>query len=478
MKKTNDISRALRGARRPFPRLSGRLYIFPALIPLVEILPWLLTAVGAMAGATQLAFWQRHRKKVIVFALLCFLGAGGVYAWSESNKPSEEEGSRLLAAADMSTVTHLEGAPAGGPPPGKKYDSFEALWTVKTKNETLATPFMAGDFMLVGTFQGTIDARARAGGKLLWSLKKREPVFTNPVVANGVVYVGEGLHTAPAAALTAFSVTDGKPLWERQFRSHVESDARLDAENNRLFTCAGEEGLWALRMDDGAVLWRAKVGHTDATPLLLDGVLYVSAQPEEGKTGAALSALDPDSGDVDWKTALPGNTMGSPREGPDDAILLATAIGQVGPEQPDDRGWSHAVSRKGKVLWTAELPGMPLPEASVLQQEGLVIHTLKNGEVVALRVKDGSRAWRVKLGKAIYAPSALRADVMPPLLATITKEGAVVLTNAEDGTEIRRFNMKKGGYAAPVFYDDMLYVTTPKSITAYGGVNLLARERK
>ena len=462
----------------PFPRLSGRLYIFPALIPLVEILPWLLTAVGALAGATQLAFWQRHRKKVLAFAIVCFLGAGGVYVWSESGKPSAEEGSLLVAAAELPQVTHLNDVPKAKTPLDKKHDVFEALWTVKTKNESLATPVMAGDVMLVGTFAATIDARARANGKLLWSLKKHEPVFTNTVISNGIGYVGEGLHTAPTAGLTAFSVKDGKAVWERRFRSHVEADARLDEKNNRLFTPAGDEGLWALSMDDGGVLWRAQVGHTDATPLLKDGVLYVSAQPEAGKVGAELSALDPDNGKADWKTALPGNTMGSPQAGEEGVIFLATAIGQVGPEKPDDRGWSHAVSRKGKILWTAELPGMPLPEAAILRREGLVIHTLKNGEIVALKAADGKQAWRVKLGKAIYAPSALRADVMPPLLATITTEGAVVLTNAEDGTEIRRFNVKKGGYAAPVFYDDMLYITAPKSITAYGGVNLLARERK
>lgn len=470
MKKSNEIL--------PFPRLAGRLHIFPALIPLAEILPWLLTAIGAAAGAMQLAFWQRHRKKVLAFAVFCFLGAGGVYAWSESNKPSVEEGSRLLADADMSQVTHVQDVPVAKTPLDKKHDAFEALWTVKTKNESLATPVISGDIMLVGTFAGTIDARARTNGDLLWSLKKHEPVFTNTVIAKGVAYVGEGLHTAPAAALTAFSVKDGKPVWERQFRSHIESDALLDASHNRLFTPAGAEGLWSLAMDDGGVLWRAKVGHTDATPLLLDGMLYISAQPEEGKVGAALSALDPDDGDVSWKTALPGNTMGSPREGPEGALLLSTAIGQVGPPQPDDRGWSHAVSRKGKVLWSVDLPGLPLPEAAILPQAGLVIHTLKTGEVVALHTKDGTQAWRVKMGEAIYAPSSLRADVVPPLLATITKEGAVVLTNAEDGTEIRRFNVKKGGYAAPVFYDDMLYITSPKSITAYGGVNLLARERK
>ena len=455
-----------------FPRLSGRLYIFPALIPMVEILPWLLTAVGAVAGASQAAFWSRHRRKILAFAVLCFVMAGAVVVWSYTQKPTETEGSRLLAAADMSKWEKHTDAAA---PADKKYESFSELWSVKTKNETLASPVIAGDLILLGTFEATLDAHARADGKLAWSLKKKEPIFTNTAVLKDVAFVGEGLHTAPSASLTALSLPDGKPLWERQFRSHVESQTTLDPKNRRLWTCAGEEGVWALDMKDGAVLWRNKIGHTDATPLLHDDHLYISAQPDDKKVGAELSSLDPDDGDVEWKTALPGNTMGSPQMGGSDRILLTTAVGQVGPQKADDKGWSHAVGTNGKIIWSVDLPGMPLPEAAVLADKGIVIHTLKNGDLIALNIKDGTKVWYVKQGNEFLAPAGLRADTNPPLLAGMTSDGVVSIRNAEDGTEIRQFKKTQGGYAAPVFDRDVLYVTTPHDFTAYGGVHLLTR---
>lgn len=459
----------------PFPRLSGRLYIFPALIPMVEILPWLLTAVGAAAGASQAAFWSRHRRKILGFAAVCFLAAGATVVWSHTQKPTEAEGSRLLAAADMSK---LEKRADVSPAADKAHEEFAQLWTVKTKNETLASPVIAGNLILLGTFEATLDAHSRADGKLAWSLKKKEPIFTNAAVLKDMAFVGEGLHTAPAASLTALSLPDGKPVWERQFRSHVESQTTLDAGNRRLFTCAGEEGIWALDMKDGAVLWRNRIGHTDATPLLHDGHLYVSAQPDDKKVGAALSSLDPDDGDAEWKIPLPGNTMGSPQMGGEDLILLTTAVGQVGPQKADDKGWSHAVSTTGRLIWSVDLPGMPLPEAAVLAEKGLVIHTLKNGDLIALNVKDGSKVWHVKQGKEFLAPAGFRADSTPPLLAGMTSDGVVSIRNAEDGTEIRRIKKPLGGYAAPVFGGDVLYVTTPHDVTAYGGVHLLTRGDK
>jgi len=434
--------------------------------------------VGAAASATQVAFWQRHRKAIFSFAAFCFLAAGGVYLWNESRRPGELEGSRPIAAAEFSTLKKISDA---APYTSKKYEAFEQIWSVSTKRESLAAPVIAGDVMLIGTFDATIDAHNRADGKLVWSLKKKEPVFTNPAIAGKMVFVGEGLHTAPAATLTAFSLPDGKPVWERQFRSHVESAATLDPENNRLWTPAGEESVWALRMDDGAVLWRQKIGHTDASPLYLDGILYTSTQPYEKEKGAApetrLSALDPDTGETKWQVKLDGNSMGSPQQGPKGVILLTSAIGQVGPATDTDQGWSHAVSTDGKILWTVKLPGMPLPEAAILRDAGIVIHTLKTGVLIALNALDGSTLWEVKLGKVFLAPAALREGGNPPLLASITKEGTVSIMNALDGIEIRRLNMKQGGYVPPVFDNDVMYITTPRGISAYGGVHLLTRGR-
>ncbi len=461
----------------PFPRLGGRLHIFPAFIPMVELLPWLLTAVGALAGATQVAFWRRHSKRISAIAIVCFVAAAGIYGWGYMHRPTVEEGTRLIAAADLPPVkTFAALTPAGADP---VYTEFSKIWSVKTKDEPLSGPVFTGDRILFGTYEGRIEARARKDGALLWSMTKHEPIFTNPVTADGkTAFIGEGLHTAPAAALTAFDVATGKPLWGRQFRSHLESAVTLDAAHNRLWTCAGSQGIWSIDTRNGNVLWHNPVGHIDATPLLEGGTLYASAQPDESKVGAEFFALDPDTGKAAWKLTLPGNTMGSPQAGPSDTLLLTTAIGQVGPQVATDRGWSHAVTKSGKLLWTAALPGLPLPEAGVLRARNLVIHTLKTGEIVALNTADGKIVWHVPLGKEFDAPATLRDDTVPPLLAALTTDGIVSIMNAEDGTEIRRFNVGKGAYVPPAFDGDILYITTPHGVAAYGGVHLLTRGSK
>lgn len=462
---------------RPFPRLTGRLHIFPALIPMIELVPWLLGLAGAAAGVTPFAVWRRHKKPLLMVAAACFIAALCVIGWKKAHIPTDEEGSRLLAVADWPKLSTMSALPAAGAS-GKLYDTLAPLWSAPLKNEPLAGPIVAGDLLLLGTFAATLDALSRTDGKPVWSLQKREPVFTNPAVLKDRGYVGEGLHTAVSAGITAFSLPDGKVLWERQFLSHVESSPLVREAEHRLWTGAGDQSLWCLDTRDGTAVWRKKIGHIDSTPVIMDGILFVTAWPDTKVKQAKLFALDPDDGTEKWSVGLPGGIMGSPQPGPSSTVLVTTANGQVGPQVDTDKGWAHAVSGGGKLLWTVELPGISLPEPAVLANKGLIIHTLKTGQILALRIKDGTTAWSVTLGKQFDAPAALRTDTNPPLLAAVTTEGVVSILDAEGGTEIRRFNVKQGGYAPPVFDGDILYITTPRDITAYGGMHLLTRGTK
>jgi outer membrane protein assembly factor BamB len=465
------------------PEFTVQLSIFPALIPMAELLPWLLSAVGAAAGLTSLlkasAFLRARRRQLLGLALGCFAAAAGFYAWQQAQLPPAEEGSVLEAAADWPKLTRSGTLPAS--PAGKTvHADFAPLWTAPTKNEALSTPVVAGDLLLTGTFAATVEARARDGGALLWTLQKHESVFTNVVALKDRAFVGEGVHTSLSSALTAFALPGGEVLWERKFRSHVESPPLVSEKDNRLWTGAGDESLWCLNLDDGRTLWRAKIGHVDSTPLLSGGLLFTEAWPDSKRHVTKLVALDPATGKTAWDADLEGDIMGSPLDGPDGTILADTAIGQLGPKVATDRGWAHAVARDGKPLWSTVLPGLPLPESSVLNRPAaaggtLVIHTLKTGSLLAQRAKDGTTAWQASVGKEFDAPATLLPGSTPPLLAAVTAEGVVAILDAGTGAELRRFNVVQGGYASPVFDGDLLYITMPRSITAYGGLHLLAK---
>jgi eukaryotic-like serine/threonine-protein kinase len=56
----------------------------------------------------------------------------------------------------------------------------------------VAAPAVAGAVVYAASLSGTIYAMNAGTGKKLWSLDYGEPVLSSPVVANGVLYLGNG----------------------------------------------------------------------------------------------------------------------------------------------------------------------------------------------------------------------------------------------------------------------------------------------
>lgn len=452
-------------------------HIFPAMIPLIEILPWLLGLIGGLAGGFEFIrenLWQRKRNRWLsLAAVLCLLAAGGVYAVHQARLPAKDTSvavhpdqySRLVRAT-------LPPGNAATPLPAK----FERLWYEKTTSQFLGNPLATAEMILVGTLDKTLEARRRTDGKKLWTLHKKEPVFTSAFIHGDIGVIGEGLHTAPAATVTAFSVDSGEILWERAFRSHVETAPVLAADGKTIFQAAGAEGVWALDLSSGKVKWHAPIGHIDVRGHSESDALYYPAKLSETEDGSAVFRLDAASGAIAWQTPVEGNPMGDVLPLGNGRMILGTAIGQVGLNKPTDKGWVHCLDSDGKIIWSVELPAMPLPEGQVWPEQQRVFFSLKNGTLLALDTETGKTVWTAPYGGEFRSDAAVlrRADL--PLIVAVTVDGFVGIRNALTGEALRGFKLEGGAYTSPLFADDVLYLFEPYGITAYGPVSALGRE--
>jgi outer membrane protein assembly factor BamB len=287
-------------------------------------------------------------------------------------------------------------------------------------------------------------------------------------VEGNLAYVGEGHHTSPASVLTAFSLPDGAALWERKFRSHIESSVVTDAAKQRVYLSAGETGIWALHSQSGESLWHSAIGHSDITPVLLNSIVFTAAQLKENIDGSAFFMLSAETGATLSSHPLPGNPMGSMLADEKGNLFVATAIGQVGVTRATDAGWAHSFSPQGTLLWSVKLPAMPLPEGLYVQNASVVVYTLSNGSIIALNTQDGSTAWRSSIGEALQTDATLIPSAKPRL-AAVSMEGIVTILDAKTGEEKRRFAVEEGA-SYPLFHQDILYISTPYNIRAYSGV--------
>jgi outer membrane protein assembly factor BamB len=446
-----------------------RLHFFPALLPLAPMLPWLLTALGALAGAFR--FMSRRRGAAAVAVALLAL-ATGTALWQHQRLPSETEGSRLTPAASLPQPQRaapgdvsLAAKTAASARTGALSELWSRFSTRRVLSAALAPAPSHQDALLIGTYEGELQKISAQTGETAWTLRKSGPILAQAAFLGDTAFVGEGLHTAQSSALTAIEVASGKALWQREFRGHLESPPAIDEPRSRLYVGSGPAGLWAIDAKSGGVLWHAPIGHVDSTPLLKNASLWVTAQVSENVKDSKLHELDPETGASRFALAIPGQPWGALQTS-GDLVLFTSGVGQIGAPDPADRGWSHAFSLKSKTLaWSVALESMPLLSSTLSEKLGLVFHTLKTGKVVALRLTDGSVAWSFDLAAPCSAPPTLIGD--RDLLAVLASTGNLVLLDARGGKLVQKIEAGSNSTAAALYRDSRVFVSTGDSLTAF-----------
>jgi outer membrane protein assembly factor BamB len=147
-------------------------------------------------------------------------------------------------------------------------ETGQPLWSYNTGEEPGTTPVMVGGLVLVATHEQTLFALDAASGAWRWQYHRDQPrEFTirgvsRPLVVNDQVFVG--FADGSIVCLRAF---DGAVVWQIEARrelSYQDSDSAPQTDGQRIFATSYRDGLLALSMDKGEVVWQhpfAQVNH-------------------------------------------------------------------------------------------------------------------------------------------------------------------------------------------------------------------------
>jgi outer membrane protein assembly factor BamB len=202
------------------------------------------------------------------------------------------------------------------------------------------SPTVAGDLVYALPYE--LVALEQATGRVRWTRNNVGCFVCSPAVADGVLYIGGGpavgrrllaldaetgaqrwafkpragrgfsWSASPAVdggsvfqsafaegkkkiySLYAFSASSGKKRWKVVLGSSKYLTASAPAVAHGVVYFASPGGkLYAFRATTGKVLWSYKLGMTDSSPAIANGVIYASA-------GHTLSALDARTGKKIW----------------------------------------------------------------------------------------------------------------------------------------------------------------------------------
>ena len=133
---------------------------------------------------------------------------------------------------------------------GRRRDG-KAAWTFKTGGELKSSPVVAGDRVLIGSYDTHLYAAGAKDGKLRWKVQTDGYVHATPAVVNGVAYV-----TGCDEILRGIRIADGKEVLNVASGAYTGASPAI-AEGRAYYGTYDNEVL-GVDLKSRKILWRYK----------------------------------------------------------------------------------------------------------------------------------------------------------------------------------------------------------------------------
>lgn len=187
----------------------------------------------------------------------------------------------------------------------------------------------------------TMEAWNVASGNMLYHHNERAGAIRSVLDMQALRYTD---------TVTCLDAATGRTLWKREFPGNADGDVfnyRWGASGTPAISggkcyVSGSAGVYCLAVNDGTVVWQKPAPFTLSSPLVLNGVVYVSFAD-------ALVAYDASNGDIRWRlpevTSVYASVVGWTSGGT--SYLIGTSF-------EDKRSFLFCVdAAKGALLWKA-----------------------------------------------------------------------------------------------------------------------------
>lgn len=282
-----------------------------------------------------------------------------------------------------------------------------------------------------------------------WQTRLGAQIYASPVVADGVVYLGNS-----GGVFNAVKVSDGSLVWAKGVGGAILGDALV--AGSAVYFVADTGFLYKLNRRDGQELWRYELG--DATvdrvmphpqvfewdwqapkPVLADGVIHVGA----GDGG--FHAVDASTGKRKWRFETRGRIRNSAAIN-DDRVVFGSSDHFV-----------YALRRdNGQEVWRFD-SGAAI-DATPVVAEGKVLVGNRGGGLYALNADTGVQDWRLFFWGSWVESTPVVADGVIYIGSSDLRRVSAI--NLKDGSVRWRTDVYGWSWGTPLLTADAIYVGT------------------
>ena len=295
---------------------------------------------------------------------------------------------------------------------------LELAWTFKLpeRGAIVSSPVLQGDNVYIAAAHdsvfrpfGRLYCLDRATGEVRWKFDhggKMRQAFSSPVIVDGVLYIGEGLHQDEQCRLYALDAATGEKKGDYATGSHTEATPVV--EGDRIYQGAGDDGLHCVRRGDLSKLWVFPGFHIDTGPVAVGDALFVGCGIGDAFRQTALFRLDAQTGKIVWRvpTDLPVWTEVAVVG---ERVFAGMGNGRLNEEPEKPLGRVVCLDAKtGNDIWKVKMPDGVLGRLTV--DADRLYFGCRDGRYYCLRQRDGSIRWSHDLGSPIVAGAALERE--------------------------------------------------------------------
>lgn len=327
-----------------------------------------------------------------------------------------------------------------------------ALWNASTSNGIdgdylKLVPALNGQYIFTAGKNGTVTATNRVNGSTYWTTSSGITITAGAAANDDLVIVA-----GQQGEVVALTQSNGRILWRTQVSSEVL--APPTANNRIVFVKTNDGHLFALSAQDGHSLWSYQ--QTEPTLILRSGSAPVIDNNIvlAGFANGTLAKFTANDGDLIWQQPIstPKGTFSIQRMVDIDAdpivfnrhIYAASYQGRI----------TSLDFNSGKINWAHDLSAY----AGIAADFNKVYVSDAQGDLWAFDAQTGSVLWHQT---QLAARNLTGPATMGDYVVVGDGEGYLHWLSSQDGHFVARVKVDGSGLlAAPIVYNNILYVTT------------------
>jgi outer membrane protein assembly factor BamB len=321
--------------------------------------------------------------------------------------------------------------------------------------QTFISPIFLGDGeVLLGTLGGGLQTLKLKTGSVKWNLDMLWGLGSQPLVDESELYIA-GLD----GKIRKLKLNSGEEVWASPFDS--ESWSGIAKGSRNVYLTTGDDSLWAFDSKTGAVQWTYKRPAQKSSVLwslrggtvpILDSTL---SNVFAGFSDGVVVCLNAQTGQTVWERNFdrPGRFKDA-----DQKMLYLADLNIVLVPLVDGDLVALKIS-DGTTLWTLSQAGGSAPVRSLVDSSSLYVST-HSGEFQKVDLKDTKTLWSTPFGDGIVS----EATEIGRLLVAVTHSARGLLVfNQKTGELVYEFAMGPGALSSPVYENGRLLVLSPRN---------------